>query len=245
MGPTGRSPRVAGREICVGLVYLDKHRAEESPGRGALLERRYVTALEDREGFWKQLHAAARAVGVLDQETIVRLSDGGAYFIEHSNELLRDQPLVEILDIQHARQHVWEAGAEVQTDKDSRERWVKPFLGMIAAGHIKTLLATLAAKRGGLSGKKQCEAVRKLIGYVERHQHMMDYPSYNAAGYPIASGAIESANKRLVGRRCKQGGMIWSVPGLEHMCALRSALLNTEPWGRLWPHASDPRRAAA
>ena len=45
-------------------------------------------------------------------------------------------------------------------------------------------------------------------GYLSRHKHMMDYPAYHAAGYPLASAAIESTNKRLVSRRCKQGGMI-------------------------------------
>lgn len=72
---------------------------------------------------------------------------------------------------------------------------------------------------------------------------MMDYPRYRDAGYPSASAAIESANKRLVGRRCKQGGMIWSEPGVEAMVALRVAFYNQDTWHRLWPH-TVPRAAA-
>jgi hypothetical protein len=45
------------------------------------------------------------------------------------------------------------------------------------------------------------------------------------AGRPRA-GQVESTNKRLVGRRCKQGGMIWSEVGLEAMVALRVAFYN-------------------
>jgi hypothetical protein len=65
---------------------------------------------------------------------------------------------------------------------------------------------------------------------------MMDYPAHHAAGYPLASAGIESTNKRLVGRRCKQGGMIWSEVGLEAMVALRVAFYNPGAWQALWPH---------
>ena len=77
--------------------------------------------------------------------------------------------------------------------------------------------------------------VQKLTGYLSRHKHMMDYPAYHAAGYPLASAAIESTNKSLVGRRCKQGGMIWSEVGLEAMVALRVAFYNPGGWQALWP----------
>src|SRR3989442_2707278 len=39
MGPTGRSPRVHGREVCVGLVYLGEQVCQQSPGHGLLLEK--------------------------------------------------------------------------------------------------------------------------------------------------------------------------------------------------------------
>jgi hypothetical protein len=59
---------------------------------------------------------------------------------------------------------------------------------------------------------------------------MMDYPRYRQAGYPIASAAIESTNKRLVSRRCKQGGMLWGETGLEAILALRAAMFNPGAW---------------
>ena len=59
MGPKGRSDRVRGREICMGITYLGEDACEESPGRGVLLNKRYVAALNDREAFWSKLHAVA------------------------------------------------------------------------------------------------------------------------------------------------------------------------------------------
>jgi hypothetical protein len=238
MGPTGRSPRVRGREVCVGLAYLGEDACEESPGRGALLDRRYVATLNDREGFWLKLHAAATAQGVLSCQKVVRVSDGGSYFIEQSNELFSDQPLVPILDCQHVKQHVWEAGHKVLTDKKAVPAWVLPRTQAIMDGLVDTVIGDLAHEKLKGAGTCSAAAIDELSGYLCRHKHMMDYPKYKAAGYPIASAAIESTNKRLVGRRCKQGGMIWSEPGLEAMVAMRVAFYNPGAWKSLWPHSA-------
>jgi hypothetical protein len=238
MGPTGRSPRVQGRELCVGLVYLEEHACQQSPGHGVLLERRYVITLEDRDGFWQQLHAAATTQGVLDRQHVVRLSDGGKWFIDQSAELFCDQPLVGILDIQHAKQHVWETGHKVVPDKKQVATWVAPHIQSLKEGRAEQVVIDLAQERERRSGAEQKKALDALSGYIDRHKHLMDYPTYREAGYPVSSAAIESANKRLVGRRCKQGSMIWSVRGLEAIVALRVAFYNPGAWPRLWPLAA-------
>jgi hypothetical protein len=241
MGPQGRSARVHGREICMGITYLDEHACQESPGRGALLDRRYVATLNDREGFWRKLHAAAAQQGVLQRETLVRVSDAGTYFVDQTTELFCDQPLVGILDIQHGNQHVWEAGHKIVVDSKKTAAWVAPRTQSIWDGKVDDLVADLATERVRRRSSAQREAIDDLSGYLQRNKHMMDYPRYRDAGYPIASAAIESANKRVVARRCKQGGMIWSEPGLEAIVALRVAFYNHDTWLRLWP---DLARAA-
>jgi hypothetical protein len=240
MGPQGRSCRVRGREICMGLTYLGEDAGEESPGRGVLLHRRYCATLNDRDGFWRKLHAAATVQGVLQREKLVRVSDAGTYFVDQTTELFCDQPLIGILDLQHGRQHVWEAGHKVVSDPKKTEAWVTPRTQAIWDGRVDDVIVDLAAERKRRRGSAQRDAIDGLHGYLERHKHMMDYPRYREAGYPIASAAIESANKRLVGRRCKQGGMIWSEPGLEAIVALRVAFYNRDTWRRLWPHAALP-----
>jgi len=240
MGPTGRSPRVHGREVCVGLVYLGDQACEQSPGRGVLLDKRYVATLNDREGFWPKLHAAAATQGVLSRKKVVRVSDGGKYFIDQTAELFSDQPLVGILDCQHAKQHIWETGHELATGKKEVQAWVVPRTEAIMDGKVDEVIAGLDAERERRRGKPRT-ALDELRGYFDRHKQLMDYPRYHAAGYPLASAAVESANKRLVGRRCKQGGMIWSEPGLEAMVAMRVAFMNPGAWRSLWPDAARDR----
>src|SRR3990172_7258237 len=144
MGPTGRSARVQGREICMGLTYLGEDACEESPGRGVLLHRRYVATLNDRDGFWRKLHAAATVQGVLQREKLVRGSDAGTYFVDQTTELFCDQPLIGILDLQHGRQHVWEAGHKVVRDPKKTAAWVTPRTQAIWDGKGDALPADLS-----------------------------------------------------------------------------------------------------
>jgi hypothetical protein len=172
---------------------------------------------------------------VLQRETLVRVSDAGAYFVAQTTELFCDQPLVGILDIQHANQHVWEAGHKIAADSKKTAAWVAPRTQDIWDGKVADVINDLATERNRRRSSAQREAIDDLSGYLQRNQHFMDYPRYRDAGYPIASAAIESANKRLVSRRCKQGGMIWSEPGLEAIVALRVAFYNHDTWQCLWP----------
>jgi hypothetical protein len=55
----------------------------------------------------------------------------------------------------------------------------------------------------------------------------MDYPTYRANGWLIASGPVESACKQVVGGRLKGSGMRWGEPGADAVCYLR-ALLRSE-----------------
>lgn len=235
MGPTCRSVRVQGREVCMGITYLGEDAGQESPGRGLLLHRRYVATLNDRDGFWLKLHTAAATQGVLLREKLVRVSDAGTYFVDRSNELFCDQPMVEILDIQHSRQHVWETAHKVVGNPKEIAAWVAPRTQAIWDGKTDELLIDLASERERCDGDARRKAIADLTTYIRRNKRMMDYPRYRNAGYPIASAAIESANKRLIGRRCKQGGMIWSERGVEAMISLRVALHNPNTWNQLWP----------
>lgn len=57
-------------------------------------------------------------------------------------------------------------------------------------------------------------AVRAEVrGYFENQVHRMDYPSYEAHGWYIGSGAVESACKTVAGPRPKGSGMRWSEAG--------------------------------
>lgn len=67
---------------------------------------------------------------------------------------------------------------------------------------------------------------------------------YAAAGYPLGSGAVESANRHLVGVRAKQAGMRWTAAGVAGILALR-ALLRSRRGEDWWQARALPVQLAA
>jgi len=57
----------------------------------------------------------------------------------------------------------------------------------------------------------------------------MEYATFKAHGWPIGSGQVEGANKAVIGKRMKQGGMRWSREGARRMASLRAQLHSRRP----------------
>jgi hypothetical protein len=73
----------------------------------------------------------------------------------------------------------------------------------------------------------------------------MDYARFQALGYPIGSGSVESANKLVVEARMKGAGMHWARPHVDPMVALRNIACN-DRWEEAWPQITgELRRQAA
>ena len=64
------------------------------------------------------------------------------------------------------------------------------------------------------------------LGYFERNLPRMQYGSFRAAGYFIGSGVVEAGCKTVIGSRCKQSGMFWTVRGANSILALRCCQTN-------------------
>jgi hypothetical protein len=58
--------------------------------------------------------------------------------------------------------------------------------------------------------------------YITNNRNKVDYPAYKRRSLYIGSGPIESGNKVVVQRRCKQAGMRWNVPTAQSMLTLRA-----------------------
>ena len=69
----------------------------------------------------------------------------------------------------------------------------------------------------------------KTANYFERNLPYMDYPTYLARGWPIASGVIEGACRHFVKDRCELSGMRWNQNGTENLLHLR-AIAENDDW---------------
>ena len=90
----------------------------------------------------------------------------------------------------------------------------------------------------GLYGEATSE-----IHYFETNRHRMRYAEFRAEGYPIGSGTVESACKRVIGARLKQAGMRWTKAGAQAVLNLRTHLLS-DRWDAIWP-ATRPQLISA
>ena len=79
------------------------------------------------------------------------------------------------------------------------------------------------------------EQWQKVEEYFGNNLHRMEYPEYQAEGWQIGSGVVESACKTVVGQRLKGAGMRWGEAGAHALCHVR-ALYRSEKgqWDAFW-----------
>lgn len=77
--------------------------------------------------------------------------------------------------------------------------------------------------------------VADVLAYLEKREALMQYPTFQVAGWPIGSGSVESANKLVVEARLKGSGMHWHRTSVTLMLALRKVACNDR-----WAEAGLP-----
>jgi hypothetical protein len=71
------------------------------------------------------------------------------------------------------------------------------------------------------------------LAYLETREAQLQYPQFVAAGWPIGSGMVESANKLVVEDRLKGAGMHWAEVNVNPLLSLRNAVCN-DRWDECW-----------
>jgi hypothetical protein len=78
---------------------------------------------------------------------------------------------------------------------------------------------------------------------LEKRREQIRYAEFQAQGYPIGSGIVESANKLVVEARLKGAGMHWAREHVNPMVALRT-IACSDRWEEAWPQISRRLREA-
>lgn len=87
---------------------------------------------------------------------------------------------------------------------------------------LKNGLKALIEESRPQSMATACQAkVEDALGYFVRNEGRMQYGSYRKSGFFIGSGVVEAGCKSVIGYRCKQSGMRWSVEGAQNVLSLR------------------------
>ena len=135
-----------------------------------------------------------------------------------------------ILDFVHASEYLWKAANALYGEQsDKRDPWVEEQTRAILSGRsdqVITLLQQLAQRPRCSQAKRK--AFTSAANYFQRNQPYMDYETYLALGWPIASGVIEGACRHFVKDRCELSGMRWTQDGAETLLHLRAVAENDD-----------------
>jgi hypothetical protein len=139
-----------------------------------------------------------------------------------------------ILDFPHAGGYVAKIGqATFGADTPELAAWLKTQLHALKHQGPDPVLAELQERVLEPPGAASLE-LPKALAYLEKRKPQMHYPTFQAQGWPIGSGATESGNKLVVEARLKGAGMHWARAHVDPMLALRNIVCN-DRWPEAWP----------
>lgn len=224
----GRAGKTEGqpartREVKLGCVFTQS--TTDQDGRPVRDEdsTSYVAAIETAEQFGLRLYTEAWRRGWSKARQKVVLGDGAIWIWN-----LADQHFlgaVQIVDLYHARQHVWELAAKLfVNDERARRQWAAICQYLLDQGQTGALVLILRHLRP--DNEKLAQDVEKDAEYFARNADRMRYPEFRAKGLFVGSGVIEAGCRTVVGKRLKCSGMFWSVRGANAILALRCCQLS-------------------
>jgi hypothetical protein len=218
------------KTLAIGTVEVDP----TDPAQIRTHELSYFSRLADAASFNRLATVETQLRGTETAQTVVAVVDGAEWcqgFIDHQR-----QDAVRILDFAHALGHLGEV-AQVLFGAGTAEAstWLGQQAHDLRHGQEQALLARLAGLTADVSlpGEER-KVVAATHTYLVLRREQICYQTFVAAGYPIGSGCVESANKLLVEVRLKGSGMHRERANVNPMRALRTTVCNGR-WDETWP----------
>lgn len=222
-----RKKRVEWHEVKVGVFYLQEQAGRTAGGRGVLTEKVVVCWQGEPTELGRRLHWEALRRGLGRAQWILVVGDGAPWIWNVAADRWADAQ--ELLDFYHASEHLWELGRALYGEDQAKE-WVESRLHELRHGQEAKFLAQMAALR--VPNGQSAETVREQKNYFANQAERMNYQAIAKRGWPIGSGAVESACSGQQ-NRFKRRGQFWTRAGLGNLAALKEARENKH-WDELW-----------
>lgn len=224
----GRQGKVEGqpchtREAKLGCVFTQTSWDQEGHAIRDLQSTSYVGAIETAEEFGKRIYLEAWKRGWSRAEKKVFMGDGSEWIWNVAQQHFPGA--IQIVDLFHARQHLWDLARKLYPNQEAEQRrWMMVHQDLLDKGKIEALVWALRAIDS--SNPELVEKIRIEAGYFENNTERMRYPQFRAQHLFVGTGVIEAGCKTLIGSRCKQSGMFWTVRGANAILALRCCQFN-------------------
>ena len=223
-GRSGKdSPVARTREVKLGCIFTQT--ALDAEGRPVRDESSttYTGAIEDAAALGLRIYHEAWRRGLHRARRQVVLGDGAAWIWNLAH--LYFPEAIEIVDIYHAREHLWELGRLLfPLDRKQCRRWLRRRNKQLDEGRIEHLVKSLRSIRADTAELNQ--KVKLEAAYFEGHAERMRYAEFRRQDLFVGSAVIEAGCRSVIGSRLKRSGMFWTVEGANAIIALRCAQLS-------------------
>lgn len=122
------------------------------------------------------------------------------------------------------------ANAYLGEGNDQRQQWVYQQVSFLLDSQYEVVLQEwrqlLVKEKLSKNGKYNLE---RAITYVSNRLYMLDYKNYLKKGYPITTGAVESACGHFIKSRMDRNAMHWGKKGAQDMLNIR-AIKKNQNW---------------
>jgi hypothetical protein len=215
----GEDGRARTREVKMAVFFTqDTVNNEGYPVRDRASSS-YIATFEPASQFAGLVKAEGirRGSGQVRQMTVI--GDGAAWIWNIASDIFPGA--TQVVDLYHAREHLHDLTRALEFMLlDRKEEWLAARLADLDHGYIDGIEA--AVREYPLEGVKKTEVEREL-GYFLNNASRMRYHWFRQCGLFVGSGVVEAGCKAVIGQRCKQSGMHWTVPGADSIIALRCA----------------------
>ena len=149
----------------------------------AMVQRRRCSLAHIRGGRSCRCPRPYKLFGFAKAKRRVAVGDGAKWIWNTVAEL---RGYVEIVNLWHAKEHLWEVGRAVHGDGTGTVRAVVAAVcAALGAGRVKDMLAALRQHA------ETCEEAEKCVKHVG-NRHRMRYPKFRKMGLCVGSGVVES-----------------------------------------------------
>ena len=210
------------REAKLGCIFTQTGVDEDGNPVRESNSTTYFGAIESAAEFGKRLFGEATHRGVSFADKVVIIGDGAKWIWNLAAEHF--PRAIEIIDLYHAKEHVYNLIKIVVADEKLRYHYKKKWYAILEKGDIEGLLSEFSIIDA--KTKEQQEAIEREIGYFAENATRMQYANFKEQNLFVGSGVIEAGCKTVIGKRLKQSGMRWSLCGANSMIALRCAILS-------------------
>jgi hypothetical protein len=191
----------------------------------------YLAEARDKDRFERQLFDSP-GFEQLAKRKVLWIADGAAWIWAMKKRLCPHAE--ELLDFYHAMEHAHEASKQLFGEGDAcTELFARRIARLLLSGETDMLFDELKAC---IPHKPRTKAARRveailcpLLDYYENNRKRLNYRRFRDNGWPLGSGSVESAHKRVIQKRMKQAGMRWSPRNAQRMATMRALYCSVGP----------------